>query len=282
MRQSISLLGWCMTALLVLAACEGRSTGTGPKAIEDVQASQAYQAKGAEPSAANVAAARHVNEVAAVPPLVSSGGTQPEISIPPASQSSDGYLSSQDWNTFSAKVGAVNAGAGISVQGDPRSPTVGVVFGQAAGTAVEGNDPRLANNCTLATQLAGAIQFTTQKFSGSQFVANLANRVKVCPVAFHVCNAWEYSTISILAQNKVPQDYGWIVGAWPSYEIHSRSLVDGFNSSVCPSGLHLISYRRCCTGNEAGWDGYFGRFHCEPDSSIWPVACCRDNLLGGL
>lgn len=44
-----------------------------------------------------------VTSVTASAPLASSGGATPDISIPQASASVDGYLSSADWNTFDGK-----------------------------------------------------------------------------------------------------------------------------------------------------------------------------------
>ena len=43
-----------------------------------------------------------VNSVTASTPLSSSGGTNPNISIPKADATTDGYLSSADWNTFNS------------------------------------------------------------------------------------------------------------------------------------------------------------------------------------
>ena len=44
-----------------------------------------------------------VTNVTATAPLLSTGGTTPDISIPQASTLADGYLSSTDWNTFDGK-----------------------------------------------------------------------------------------------------------------------------------------------------------------------------------
>ena len=44
-----------------------------------------------------------VEDVTATAPLSSSGGTTPDISIPQADTTTDGYLSSADWNTFDGK-----------------------------------------------------------------------------------------------------------------------------------------------------------------------------------
>jgi len=48
-----------------------------------------------------------VNSVTATAPLVSSGGANPDISIPQATTSVDGYLSSIDWDTFNDKQDAL-------------------------------------------------------------------------------------------------------------------------------------------------------------------------------
>jgi hypothetical protein len=51
-----------------------------------------------------------VDSVSASTPLASTGGTTPTISITQASGSSDGYLSSTDWNTFNSKEPALTKG----------------------------------------------------------------------------------------------------------------------------------------------------------------------------
>jgi hypothetical protein len=49
-----------------------------------------------------------VTAVTATAPVVSSGGTEPNISMPAASTSTDGYLTSADWNTFNSKAPATS------------------------------------------------------------------------------------------------------------------------------------------------------------------------------
>lgn len=50
-----------------------------------------------------------VTDVTATTPLSSSGGTSPDISIDQADTTTDGYLSSTDWNTFNSKLGYTGA-----------------------------------------------------------------------------------------------------------------------------------------------------------------------------
>lgn len=44
-----------------------------------------------------------VNSVTATTPITSSGGSDPDIAIPKASSTVDGYLDNVDWNTFNGK-----------------------------------------------------------------------------------------------------------------------------------------------------------------------------------
>jgi hypothetical protein len=56
-----------------------------------------------------------VTAVTATAPLASTGGTAPDISIPQANGSTDGFLDSGDWTTFNGKQDALSAGTGISI-----------------------------------------------------------------------------------------------------------------------------------------------------------------------
>lgn len=49
-----------------------------------------------------------VSSVSGLAPVVSSGGTTPEISMPVATSSDDGYLSATDWSTFNGKQSSGN------------------------------------------------------------------------------------------------------------------------------------------------------------------------------
>jgi hypothetical protein len=65
------------------------------------------------------AAGTYVTSVTGTSPIVSSGGTTPAISINQATTSTDGYLSSTDWNTFNNKQNALTnpvTGTGTSGQ----------------------------------------------------------------------------------------------------------------------------------------------------------------------
>jgi hypothetical protein len=77
-----------------------------------------------------------ITAVTATTPVVSSGGTAPDISMPAASTSVSGYLTSTDWNTFNSKAPATS---GTSIlygngSGGFSNVTIGTGVSFAAGT----------------------------------------------------------------------------------------------------------------------------------------------------
>jgi hypothetical protein len=84
-----------------------------------------------------------VTAVTATAPVVSSGGTMPDISMPAANTSTNGYLTSTDWNTFNNKQPAGTYVTSISV----------VSTNGLAGTSSGGATPAL----TLSTSITGLL-----------------------------------------------------------------------------------------------------------------------------
>jgi hypothetical protein len=97
-----------------------------------------------------------VTAVTATAPVVSSGGTAPDISMPAASTSTNGYLISTDWNTFNGKQPAGTYVTSISV----------VSSNGLAGTSSGGATPAL----TLSTSITGVL-----KGNGTAISAAVAN-----------------------------------------------------------------------------------------------------------
>ena len=121
-----------------------------------------------------------VTAVTATAPVVSSGGTEPNISMPAASASVNGYLTSTDWNTFNSKAPAtsgtsilygngtggfsnVTIGTGVSFVGGTLSATgsggsvttVSVVSANGfAGTVA---NPTTTPAITLTTSISGIL-----------------------------------------------------------------------------------------------------------------------------
>ena len=99
---------------------------------------------------ANVSAGT-ITSVTAASPLVSSGGATPQISMPVATTSANGYLSSIDWTTFNNKA----AVASPTFTGVPAAPTA------SAGT----NTTQIATTAFVTTALSTAgVRDVTDEF----------------------------------------------------------------------------------------------------------------------
>jgi hypothetical protein len=61
----------------------------------------------------DAAAGSGVTDVTATAPIISTGGTTPDISMAPADAGHDGYLTSTDWNTFNDKQDELVSGTNI-------------------------------------------------------------------------------------------------------------------------------------------------------------------------
>jgi len=85
-----------------------------------------------------------VTAVTATAPVVSSGGTMPDISMPAANTSTNGYLTSTDWNTFNNKQPAGTYVTSISVTSS----------NGLAGTVTSGATPAI----TLSTSITGILK----------------------------------------------------------------------------------------------------------------------------
>jgi len=110
-----------------------------------------------------------VTSVTATSPVASTGGTTPVISMPAATTSVNGYLTSTDWTTFNGKgSGTVTSVAAtvpsfLSVTGSPIT-TTGTLAITLSGTALP-----IANGGTGATTLAGASIAT---YTGTETLTN--------------------------------------------------------------------------------------------------------------
>ena len=104
-----------------------------------------------------------VTSVSGTAPIASSGGTTPAISISQATTSTDGYLSSTDWNTFNNKVSMVYPGSGIPVStgsawGTSKTAPSGTIVGTTDSQTLS-NKQLQAYNETCTT--VGTVSTTT-------------------------------------------------------------------------------------------------------------------------
>ena len=149
-----------------------------------------YKGDGATAGGVSVGNSGTVTAVTGSTPIVSSGGTTPAISIPVATTSVNGYLSSTDWTTFNSKgTGTVTSVAAsvptfLSVSGSPitTSGTLAVTLsgtalpvlngGTGVTTSTGSGDTVLSTSPTLVTPILGsasatALTFTSTAVSGS-------------------------------------------------------------------------------------------------------------------
>lgn len=95
-----------------------------------------------------------VASVSATAPLSSTGGTTPDISIPKATASVDGYLDNADFATFAGKQDALSAGTGISILSNTvtnTAPDQTVALNAGTGIGVTGTYPTFTISATGGT-----------------------------------------------------------------------------------------------------------------------------------
>jgi hypothetical protein len=110
------------------------------------------------------AAGTYVTSVTGTSPIVSSGGTTPAISIPAATSSVNGYLSSTDWSTFNGKESALTFSS-------PLVRTTNTISIPVATTSVNGylsaTDWTTFNNKVSSATLSGYLPLTGGTLTGA-------------------------------------------------------------------------------------------------------------------
>jgi hypothetical protein len=136
-----------------------------------------------------------VTAVSGTAPIASSGGTTPAISITQATTSTDGYLSSTDWNTFNNKQAALSAGYGDTTNpyasktanhvlaapdGSSGSPTFRALVAADVPTLNQNTTGSAATLTTARTiGITGDLAYTSPSFNGSADVTAAATLATV-------------------------------------------------------------------------------------------------------
>ena len=178
-----------------------------------------------------VVAVGGVTSVTATAPLASSGGTTPDISITQADTSTDGYLSSTDWNTFDGKFN-VPTGTNADYLDGTGTPTLfptlptgtvtSVDLSMPAAFSVSGNP--VTTSGTLAVTAAGV---ATQYIRGDGQLANFpTSGGGGASVNYYLNGSVSQGTFGGVAMreiNKVP-----IIGAGTDFTINANGYIQSF------------------------------------------------------
>jgi hypothetical protein len=162
-----------------------------------------------------------VTSVTGSAPIASSGGTTPAISISQATTSTDGYLSSTDWNTFNSKgSGSVTSVGGTgSVNGITLTGTVTTSGNLTLGGTLSGignsqltNSSVTFNGVTVALGASGTITAATPNAlsagtglsfaSGTTFDGSAARTLNLADTAVSA-GSYTYSSITVDAQGRI-------------------------------------------------------------------------------
>lgn len=171
-----------------------------------------------------------VTSVSASAPLVSSGGTAPNISIGKATASADGYLSSTDWNTFNTKQAAGNYVSALTGDVTATGPAGG---GSATATVAK------LQGSTLTITTPAAKDYV--KFNGTAFVnspltaADLTGTVPVAnmPAFSGDATSSAGSTVLTLASS------GVTAGTYKSVTVDAKGRVTAGSNPTTLSGFGI-------------------------------------------
>lgn len=114
-----------------------------------------------------------VTDVTATSPIVSTGGTTPDISMAPADTGHDGYLTSADWNTFNDKQELLVSATNIK--------TINGSSVLGSGNLVVGGGSGLQGIHALLPVTTGSIVPLVVNGNGITTVASISNRLYATP-----------------------------------------------------------------------------------------------------
>ncbi len=192
----------------------------------------------------NIPSGGGVTAVTATAPLSSSGGATPDISIPQASASVDGYLDSADFATFAGKQDALTAGTGISLASNivtNTAPDQIVSLTAGTGIAVTGTYPSFTidNTDPFASPLiAKGDIYTNDGTSDTRLPVGLDTQVLIADSSTATGLKW--------GSNAAPTQLGYY-GAWQDSTTQTAAVNNvGYaikydTQDIVPNGISIVN-----------------------------------------
>ena len=207
--------------------------------------------------------AGYVTNVTATSPILSSGGTTPDISIPAATTSVSGYLTSTDWNTFDGKQPQLNGTGFVKASGTTisydNSTYLTNISGIAAGGELSGTypNPTLLNSAVIGKVLTGL------SVSGGSITATddivvafgkVQNQINALVGGLIYQGTWNASTntpaltsgvgtngdfyiVSVAGTTNLDGNNNWHVGDWAVFHTPTWEIVDNTDSVTSVNGF---------------------------------------------
>lgn len=218
-------------------------TNTAPDQVVSIASGSGINVTGTYPNFTVAATnAGTVTAVTASAPLSSSGGTTPNITISQASGSTDGYLSSTDWNTFNGKQAAGNyitALTGEATASGPGSATVTLSTPAVTSKLLTGVN--ITGGSVVATdtilEAFGKVQNQINGLIGGSIYKGTWNASTNTPtITSGVGTTGWYYIVSVPGTTNIDGITDWNLGDWIIFDGTAWQQVDNTDAVVSVNG----------------------------------------------
>jgi hypothetical protein len=218
-------------------------TNTAPDQVVSIAAGTGINVTGSYPNF-TVAATNtgSVTGVTASAPLASSGGTTPNITISQASISTDGYLSSTDWNTFNSKQAAGNYITDLTGEASASGPgSANVTLSNSAVTGKVLTGINITGGSVVATdsilEAFGKVQNQINGLIGGSIYKGTWNASTNTPtITSGVGTTGWYYIVSVPGSTTIDGISDWNLGDWIIFDGTAWQQVDNTDAVVSVNG----------------------------------------------